>query len=107
MEKSPAWTVRLYPLAVDHELRDGPFAYVPDDFLRCAGAGFDINLGVSNRVLLEKTFGLAAIAAPRSGIYQNVHLSIIPTDAPFPLPLPGRRSQERSVELQIPRYARD
>jgi hypothetical protein len=100
VEKSAAWAVRLYPFAIDDELRNGPLAYVSDNFLRSAGAGLDINLGVSNRVLLEEAFGLAAIAAPRSGIHQDLHTSIITTTTAFSLPLPWKHHQERSVELQ-------
>lgn len=86
MEKSAAWTIRLYPLAIDDELGYGPFADVPDYFLRGAGAALDINFGVSNRVLLEKPLGFAAIAAPRSGIHQDLHPSIISTATAFPYP---------------------
>lgn len=79
MEKSAAWTVRLYPFAIDDELRNGPLAYLSDNFLRGAGVGLDINLGIGNLVLFKEPFSFAAIAAPRSGIHQNMHLSIIST----------------------------
>jgi hypothetical protein len=79
VEKSTAGAVGLYPFAIDNELGDSPFAYVLDNLLRGARAGLDIDLGVGNLVLIKKPFGLAAIAAPRSGIHQNMHPSIIPT----------------------------
>jgi hypothetical protein len=83
VKKAVACTVRLDPFAVDNELRDGPFAYLPDDFLCRPRAGLDINFGVGDLVLLEKPFGFAAIAAPVSGIHQNMHPSIISTARTF------------------------
>jgi hypothetical protein len=77
VEKAMSCTVRLDPLAVEDELRNGPLSDMPDNFLRGAGAGLDINLGVGNLVLFKEPFGFAAIAAPRSGIHQNMHPSII------------------------------
>jgi hypothetical protein len=73
VEKAMACAVRLDPFAIEDELRDGPFAHLADNFLCGAGAGFDINFGIGNLVLFEEAFGFAAIAAPRSGIDQNMH----------------------------------
>jgi hypothetical protein len=79
VKETMACTVRLNPFAVDDELRDGPFAYLPDDFLCRPRASLDINLCIGNLVLFKEPFSFAAIAAPRSGIHQNMHPSIIST----------------------------
>ena len=73
VEKAAPGSVRLDPLAIDHELGDGPFAYMPDDFLGGTGAALDVNFSVGNLVLLKKSFGLAAISAPGGGIHQTEH----------------------------------
>jgi hypothetical protein len=86
VEKAVARAVRLNPFAVDDELRNRPFANVLDDFLSRSGGALNIDLGIRNLVLFKESFGLAAIAAPRSGINQNLHPPIIPTaveGAPF------------------------
>jgi hypothetical protein len=79
VEKPFAYTVGLDPFTVENELRDGPFAHMADDFLCRPGVGLDINFGIGNLVLFKEPFSFAAIAAPRSGIDQNMHPSIIPT----------------------------
>jgi hypothetical protein len=79
VEKALAWTVRLNPFAVNDELGDGPLAHLPDNFFGGARTGLDIDLGIGDQVLFEETFGFAAIAAPRSGIDQHMHPSIIST----------------------------
>jgi hypothetical protein len=77
MQKALPGTIRLDPFSVQHELRDGPFAYMPHNFL-CGPRGvFDVDLGVGNLMPIEEPFGFAAIAAPRSGINQQFHLVII------------------------------
>jgi hypothetical protein len=73
MEEALAWTVGLYPFAVDDELGDRSLAYMADDFVRSAGSGLDVNLGVGDLVFIEKALGLADIAAPGSGIDQYMH----------------------------------
>ena len=79
VEKAFAYAVGLDPFSVEDELRDSPFAHMPDNFLCRPGAGFDIDLGIGDLVLFKETFSFAAIAAPRSGIDQNLHPSIIST----------------------------
>ena len=64
MQETTAWFVGLDPLAVEHELRNGALAGVGDDLLGGAGRFFDVDLGVGNRVLIEKALGLAAVATP-------------------------------------------
>jgi hypothetical protein len=79
VQKAVAWAVRLDPFAIDDELRNRPFANVLDDFLSRPGGALNIDLGVRNLVLFKESLGLAAIAAPRSGIDQNLHPSILPS----------------------------
>jgi hypothetical protein len=81
VQKALAGTVRLDPLAVEDELRNGTFAYVADDLLGGAGNTLNINLGVGNLVLFKEAFGFPAIAAPGSGIDQHMHPLIISTAA--------------------------
>ena len=77
MQKALAGTVGLDPLAVEDELRNGSLAYLADDLLGGAWNTFNIDLGVGNLVFLKETFGFAAIAAPGSGIDQQMHPLII------------------------------
>jgi hypothetical protein len=79
VEEALAWPVGLDPFAVDDELWDGSLAYVLDYFVSGPGAGLDIDLGVGNAVLFKEAFCFAAIAAPRRGINQNLHLLMIST----------------------------
>jgi hypothetical protein len=78
VQEAAARTVRLDPFAVDYELRDRSFAYVPDQLVRGVGGGFNIDLGIGNLVLFKEPFGFATIAAPWSGIDQHMHPFIIP-----------------------------
>jgi hypothetical protein len=78
VQEALAWPVGLDPFAIDYELRDGPLAHVPDKLFCGPGGGFDIDLGIGDLVLVEESFGLAAVAAPGSGINQHMHLLIIP-----------------------------
>jgi hypothetical protein len=73
-----AWTIGLNPFAIDYELRDGSLAHVPDQLFCGPGGGLDIDLAIGDLVLVEKSFGLAAVAAPCSGINQHMHSFIIP-----------------------------
>ena len=69
--------VRLDPLSIEDELRDGPLAHMLDDFCGGAGVGLNVDFGIGDPVFLKEAFGFAAIAAPRSGIDQYIHLLII------------------------------
>ena len=64
MQEALADTVGLNPFAVQDELRDGTFAGVGDDLIGGAGSALDIDLSKGDGVAGEKTFGLAAVAAP-------------------------------------------
>jgi hypothetical protein len=77
VEKAAAGMVGLDPFAVDDELRDSALAYVPDQFGGGFGRGFDVNLGVGEVVLFEEALRLAAIAAPRRGIEDDLHRYIM------------------------------
>jgi hypothetical protein len=77
VKKALTGLVGLNPLAIKHELRDAAFASFCDDCVGGAGGGFDVDLCVGNRVGREETFGLAAVAAPVSGIYEKLHVCIV------------------------------
>lgn len=77
-QKASAWTVGLHPFAVDHELRNRALADVPDKLLGGARRRLDINFGIGDLMLLEESFGLAAIPAPRCGVELHIHPSMIP-----------------------------
>ena len=77
MKEAAAWSIRLNPLAVQDELRDGALAGVLDDFVRSAGDRLNVDFGVGNFVLGEKAFGFAAIAAPGSGVDEEFHTDIL------------------------------
>jgi hypothetical protein len=77
VEKALPRTVRLDPLSVEDELRDGSLAHVPHNFFGGAGVALNVDLGIGDPVFFEEALGFAAIAAPRSGINQNIHLFII------------------------------
>jgi hypothetical protein len=64
VQETMAWTIGLNPFAIDYELRDGTLAHVPDQLFCGSGSGFDIDLAIRDLVLVEESFGLAAIAAP-------------------------------------------
>jgi hypothetical protein len=78
VEKAPVWTVRLDPFAVYDKLRDGSLTHVSDNLLRSARGVLDVDFGIGNPVFFKKAFGFAAVAAPRGGIDQHMHLFIIP-----------------------------
>jgi hypothetical protein len=68
VQKALAWTIGLNPLTIDYELRDGSLADVLDNLFCGPGGGLDIDLAIGDLVFVEETFGLAAVAAPCSGI---------------------------------------
>src|SRR5690349_1462122 len=68
IEEALTRTIRLDPLAVDHELRNCALASVPDDLVRSLRIALDIDLAERNVVLFEEVLGLATIAAPERGI---------------------------------------
>src|ERR1700677_615191 len=78
VQEALAGTVGLNPFTIDYELRDGSLADVPDQLFCGPGGGLDIDLAIGDLVFVEKSFGLAAVAAPCSGINQHMHPLIIP-----------------------------
>ncbi len=64
VQKAAAGAVWLNPFAIDAELRDGPIADVLDNFIRRPWGGLDIDLAIGDLVFVEKSLGLAAVAAP-------------------------------------------
>src|SRR5581483_11361727 len=77
IEEALTRTIRLDPLAVDHELRNCALASVPDDLVRSLRIALDIDLAERNVVLFEEVLGLATIAAPERGIDGEIHASIV------------------------------
>ena len=69
--------VGLDPLAVEDELRDAALAGLGDHLVGGAWGGFDVDLGVGNRVSRKKALGFAAVAAPVSGINEKLHRGIV------------------------------
>lgn len=64
MQKSLARAIRLNPFAIEDELWDGALAGVGDDLVGGAGGALDIDFDEGDCVGVEKTLGLAAVAAP-------------------------------------------
>src|SRR5579859_836119 len=73
IQEAAARSVRLHPLAVDHELRDRPLAHVTHQLLGGAGYLLDIDFSEFNPVLSEESFRFAAVAAPGGGVHKNLH----------------------------------
>ena len=61
VEEAFAGAVRLHPLTINHELRNGALAGVADDLLGRAGRALNIDLGERNVVLLEEALSGAAV----------------------------------------------
>lgn len=77
VQKAFSGAIGLEPFAVDDELRDGALAGAADDFLGGAGSGFDVNLLIGDVVLVEETFGNAAIGAPEGGVESDLHAWVL------------------------------
>lgn len=73
VEESAARAVGLYPFSIDDELGYGALADMMENFLRRTGRYFNIDLCVGDTVLIEKTFCLAAIAAPGGRVEKQLH----------------------------------
>ena len=73
IEKAFAREIGLNPLSINNELGNSLFASVFDYFFDCPGSVFNIDVGVSDFVAVEETFGFSAVGAPGSGIDSNVH----------------------------------
>ena len=72
VEEALAWAVRLNPFAINHELRNGPFASTLDDLFGGAGGGFDVDFPECQVVALEEALGFAAVGAPEGRIENDV-----------------------------------
>src|SRR5581483_4369580 len=75
--KAQAWNIRLDPLIVEHELRDGAFAGLADYFLSRTRRLFNVDFLVGNIVLGEPALSHAAVATPRSGIDDQFHIDLL------------------------------
>lgn len=77
IEQPVARPVRLKPLAVDDQLRDGPLAYVAHNLGRGIRISVHIDLCVGDAVGIKKLLGCAAVAAPCRRINLHVHVNIV------------------------------
>ncbi|MGH9501429.1 MAG: hypothetical protein ACRD20_01120 [Terriglobales bacterium] len=68
VEEALTQAVRLYPFAVDDELRDRALAGPLDHLIGSAGRGFYINFPEWDVVTLQEAFGDATIRAPDGGV---------------------------------------
>ena len=75
IEDAEARAVGLEPFAVEDELGDGTFTDVAQDLFGGFGVGLDVDLAERDSVGLQVALGLAAVAAPRRGIHDDVHAS--------------------------------
>ena len=69
--------VRLEPLAVNHQLRNGAFAHVAYHLSRSRRIRVHIHFRVLNPVGIEKMLRRAAIAAPPGCINLDLHADIV------------------------------
>jgi hypothetical protein len=83
-KQSAPWLVRLKPLPVNHQLRNGPLAHVPKYLCGSRRIGIDIDLGVDDPVSVKKLLGGTAIPAPFSRINQHMHTLILASPARQP-----------------------
>jgi len=77
-EQASSGRIGLKPFAVNHQLRNGPLAHVPQHFVRRGGIAVHIDLGVFDAVRVEKLLGLPAIPAPVARVNLHVHRIILP-----------------------------
>src|SRR5882762_4550938 len=69
-------SVRLYPLAVEYELRNGPLAGVLDYLFRCVRRLFNVDVCERDIVFRQPCLGDMAVATPGCGIDSEFHSSI-------------------------------
>ncbi len=77
IQESSARPIRLHPLAVDHKLRNRPLADIPYQFCGSTRRRLNVNLPISNVVSLQKALGFPAVAAPRRGVEEQLHPTIL------------------------------
>jgi len=69
--------VRLKPLSVNHQLRNGPLAHTPHHLIRGGLIRVHVDLCIDNPMGFEELLRCPAIAAPGGGIDLNLHPSIL------------------------------
>lgn len=77
IEKTFSRAVGLEPFAVDDELGDGALAGAADDFLGGAGSGFDVDLLISDLMLVEEALGDAAVGTPEGCVERDLHAGVL------------------------------
>ena len=73
VQEALAGAIRLNPFAINHELRNGPFAGALDDFFSRAGGGFDVDFREREIVTFQEASGFAALRAPEGGVESDVY----------------------------------
>jgi hypothetical protein len=73
IEKAFAGAVGLNPFSINNKLGDGALPGASDDFVGGPGSRLDVDLGIGNIVLGEKTPGDAAIGTPKSRVEGYLH----------------------------------
>jgi hypothetical protein len=90
VQKALSWPVWLNPLSIEDKLRDCAFTRVGNDLLCGARSLFDVDFGIGDRVLGEKTLRLAAVAAPVGRVDKKLHTNIVADPWPGGEGLAGR-----------------
>jgi hypothetical protein len=76
VQEAFAGPVRLHPLAVNDELRDGAFTRLLDYFVSGSGRVFNIDFTERDFMALEKALGFPAVWTPEAGIDSYFHRDI-------------------------------
>jgi len=71
-----AGPVRLYPFAIDNELRNGALADVAEHLFQGSGGGADIDFRKCDGMPFEEALGFSAIPAPSRSVKDQIHHSI-------------------------------
>src|SRR5665213_878883 len=77
VQQAAAGLVGLEPLAVDHQLRNCPFAHVSNHLGRSSRIPVHVDLGVGKTVRVQKLLCRAAVTAPGGRINLDRHNSTL------------------------------
>ena len=69
--------VRLKPLTVNHELRNGPLAHMAHHLSRCGRISVHVDFGVLDAVRFKELLCRSAVPAPACCINLHLHASIL------------------------------
>ena len=76
-EQAAAGAIRLEPLAINDQLRDGALANVANELIGRRRIVVDIDFGVGEVMGVEEMLGGTAVAAPGCGVNGNLHTLIL------------------------------